>query len=496
MKSSRFNFKAVLYGGSGIIMVSFMIIIAVSYFSMEKVIRLHQSLRMSYEANHNLAEIRANRNRNHALLYKIILCDDAKEKENIQHELQAQSAHNDSIIASIAAYYINDPVNASKVAEIQNNLANYRSTRNQLFDLAKEGKKNEAIQLLNTSGSGFYEAFQKGFIELDKSEDIASKKLIRLSDSFATESVWLVLIVGIAATLMCFIMVVIIIVLIRSLTREINEGITILGTSTAEILTTSTEVSTGATETATAVAETTTTVEEVRQTAQLSSQKANSVLESAQKATSVSAEGKKAVEETIEGMNRIDRQMNLVSDSVIRLSEQSRSIGEITATVNDLADQSNLLAVNAAIEAAKAGDQGRGFTIVAQEIRSLAEQSKQATTQVREILNEIQKSVNQAVMATEQGMRAVETGKKLAAQSGDVIELLAESVGDAAQSAMQISSSSQQQMAGMNQIVPAMENIRQASEQNVIGTKQTQVAANNLNDLGKNLKAIAEKFKA
>src|SRR5205823_8146844 len=116
------------------------------------------------------------------------------------------------------------------------------------------------------------------------------------------------------------------------------------------------------------------------------------VADTAQKAAAISQTGKKATEGSAEGMNRIRQQMEAIAQSMVRLSEQTQSIGQIIATVDDLAQQSNLLAVNASIEAAKAGDQGKGFAVVAQEVKSLAEQSKQATTQVRSILSDIQKA--------------------------------------------------------------------------------------------------------
>ena len=282
---------------------------------------------------------------------------------------------------------------------------------------------------------------------------------------------------------------------LKSITSEIRKGVTVLGTSASEILTTVTEISTGAAETATSVSETTITVEEVRQTAMVSNQKAQSLMSSSQKAANSVDNGRESINEVIGSMKKIDHQMNMISETVMKLAEQNRTIGEITSSVSDIADQSNLLAVNAAIEAAKAGEHGRGFTVVAQEIRSLADQSKKATIQVKEILNEINKSVNQAVGVTEQGIRTVEEGRKLVAQSGEVIELLSENVEEAAEASIQISSSNQQQMAGMDQIVPAMENIKLASEQNVAGMKQAQIAAHDLNILGQNLKEIIEKFK-
>lgn len=277
---------------------------------------------------------------------------------------------------------------------------------------------------------------------------------------------------------------------LRETTREIHEGVNVLASSSSEILATTTQVASGAAETATAVSQTTATVEEVKQTAQVASQKAKYVSDSAQKVAQVSASGRKAVEDAIAGMHRIQEQMESIAESIVRLSEQGQAIGEIIATVNDLAEQSNLLAVNAAIEASRAGEQGKGFAVVAQEVKSLAEQSKQATAQVRAILTDIQKATSAAVLATEQGHKAVEAGVKQSADAADTIRQLADSVAEAAQAATQIAASSQQQMVGMDQVALAMENIKQASTQNVAGTRQAEGAAQGLHELGQQLGAL------
>ncbi|MBI1988571.1 MAG: methyl-accepting chemotaxis protein [Betaproteobacteria bacterium] len=282
---------------------------------------------------------------------------------------------------------------------------------------------------------------------------------------------------------------------LRRLTREIHEGVSVLASSSSEILATTTQVASSAAETAAAMSETTATVEEVKQTAQVASQKAKHVSDSAQKVAQVSQSGRKSVEDAIQGMHHIQEQMASIAESIVRLSEQSQAIGEIIATVNDLTEQSNLLAVNAAIEAARAGEQGKGFAVVAQEVKSLAEQSRQATAQVRTILGDVQKATSAAVMATEQGAKAVEAGVKQSTEARESIRLLADSIGEAAQAATQIAASSQQQMVGMDQVALAMENIKQASVQNVAGTKQAEVAAHSLHELGQKLKQLAEQYK-
>jgi methyl-accepting chemotaxis protein len=281
----------------------------------------------------------------------------------------------------------------------------------------------------------------------------------------------------------------------RSSIKSITEGVAMLGSSASEILATTTQVAASSAENVVAVNETTTTVEEVRQAVQLSSQKAKGVSESSQKLANISQTGRKSVEETTAEINRIRVQMESIAKTIVSLSEQSQNIGGIIASVTDIADQSNLLAVNAGIEAAKAGEQGKGFAVVAQEIRSLAEQSKQATAEVRRILNDVQKSTNMAVMVTEQGSKAVESGVKQAMQAGEVIKALSDATSEAVQAAMQIVASSQQQVIGMDQIGKAMENINQATAENSASIKQTETAAKNINDLGQKLKQLVSQYK-
>ena len=283
---------------------------------------------------------------------------------------------------------------------------------------------------------------------------------------------------------------------LRQLIQEIREGTNVLGTAASQIVTITAQVAAGAAETATALAQTSATMEEVKKTSQVSSEKALYVSETAQNSAQVSQGGRRAVEQSIEGITKVREQIGAIAEAVMQLSEQSQAIGEIVATVNDLAEQSNLLAVNAAIEAARAGDQGKGFVVVAQEVKSLAEQSKQATAQVRSILGDIQKATATAVLAAEQGSKAVDAGVKQSLEAGEAIERLAQSITTATQAATQIVASNQQQQIGIDQVALAMENIRQASVQNLGATKQAETAAQNLNELGHKLKAMAGQYRA
>jgi methyl-accepting chemotaxis protein len=281
----------------------------------------------------------------------------------------------------------------------------------------------------------------------------------------------------------------------RHLMAETNGGIATLGAAASEILASTMQGAAGASQTAAAVSETTATVEEVKQTAMLASDKSRRVSDAARQAASIAARGRQAVEESVNGMEGVRETMESIAATIVRLSERSQAIADITLTVGGLADQSNLLAVNAAIEAAKAGEHGKGFGVVAQEVRALAEQSRQATRQVREILGEIQKSIGAAVMITEQGAKSVAQGMARSDEAGHAIRSLSDSIADAAEAAAQIAASSQQQLAGMDQVALAMANIHQVSTENAVSSRQSEQAAQNLNELGIKLRQLSERFK-
>ncbi|MDD4554761.1 MAG: methyl-accepting chemotaxis protein [Bacteroidales bacterium] len=495
MKSSiRISSRLKLLAGFILILVSIIAIQVINFIGIGKIKRSQNDLINAFQTSQSMLSLRNEENRIRALTLEMILTHDQEERDAHVMDIRRRIGVVEETITNIEKNIANNPENLEKFSEIKELLKTFRANRERQLIMINQGKKDEALDFALTVQNPFYESIQSKMGDMDRILENNTKEVLARNDALNARIAASLGILGSLIIVISLLFIIWTFRLLHNLSREVKAGVNILGTSAAEILTTVNEVSTGATETATAVSETTTTIEEIRQTALLATQRAQMVLDSSRKASEAADNGKESVQQTIEGMDRINQQMNLIAESVVKLSEQNRSIGEITASVNDIADQSNLLAVNAAIEAAKAGEQGRGFAVVAQEIRSLAEQSKQATSQVKEILTEIQKAVNLAVMATEQGSKAVDHGNKLARQSGEMIDILAESVNDAVQSVIQISTSSQQQMAGMDQIVPAMENIKQASEQNVVGTRQTQNAAQTLNELGQNLKKIILKY--
>jgi methyl-accepting chemotaxis protein len=226
-----------------------------------------------------------------------------------------------------------------------------------------------------------------------------------------------------------------------------------------------TELASGYQQQSTAVSQTVTTLDELRSSAVSGNDRAREVLEQAKQVNEIARKGSSAVDAVTDGMRTIRTQVEQIATSVLDLSERAQRIGEIVDSVSAIADQSKLLALNASIEAAKAGEYGHGFAVVAEEVRSLAERSQSATREIAAILKEIQKATNAAVMATEDGSKSVARGLDLVETSRSTIQTLSGTIQSSSRAVEQITYSVSQQTAGVTQINEAMNGILSAVQQ-------------------------------
>lgn len=259
-------------------------------------------------------------------------------------------------------------------------------------------------------------------------------------------------------------------------------------------LTTSSQQSAMAHEQASAISETSTTVAEIAQTAKQATSYADSVISGTQRSEALSTEGQKVVAESVAGMEKLGEQVRAIAVAITELNERTLQIGDIITTVRDVAEQSNLLALNASIEAAKAGDHGRGFAVVAMEMRALAEQSKVAAIQVRALLGEVQKGTKAAVAATDEGSRRAQAAMALAQSAGSAILGLAEVIKESSAAARQIAGNTRQQTIGVEQIATAMSELSVAMADSVNGTRQIEQVAGNLSNLSKKFSELVGRY--
>jgi len=229
---------------------------------------------------------------------------------------------------------------------------------------------------------------------------------------------------------------------------------------------------------ATALQETQVTTEEITQTSQLAAKTANNILAQAERAQGISQSGEAAIQEGMAGLEEIGAQVREMASSIKSLDEQARQIARITSIVKDLADQSNMLALNAAIEAVRSGESGKGFGVVAKEIRSLADQSIRATHNIRTILQGIGTAIANASVLTQKGTQRVEASVKQIRTFSQQVEQLSGIVGDNARSVRQIAAAVTQQDAGIVQITQAVTDMTRIMDQTMTQLRASEESIN------------------
>jgi methyl-accepting chemotaxis protein len=274
--------------------------------------------------------------------------------------------------------------------------------------------------------------------------------------------------------------------------RKLKEAVGSISHSISELLAVASEVSAATSQTSAATSETTATVEEVRQTAVLAQEKAAESSVLAQEVVDMSKVGVMSAEKNYGHFEQILAEMDDVAQAIVQLNEHTQAVGEVMATVNDLAEQSNLLSVNASIEASKSGEAGKGFGVVAQEVKNLATQSKQAVAQVRNVLSEIQSASNVVVRAAEQARGTIELGRSEASKAIQGINARVDVGNRSAEATSEISIASRQQLSGMEQIGLAVASITEASSHSQAGMRQIELEVKRLQELASGLEHLVK----
>ena len=268
-----------------------------------------------------------------------------------------------------------------------------------------------------------------------------------------------------------------------------------LASSAEQISSSTVEMAAGAGEQSAQTYEVVSSIEEMTHTITDSTHNATVAASKAQEAGDKARNGGNVVEQTIEGINRVAEVVITSAKTIEELGKSSDQIGEIIQVINEIADQTNLLALNAAIEAARAGEHGRGFAVVADEVRKLAERTTGATNEITTMIQRIQEDTSGAVGAIEKGKNEVEKGKTLAGDAGHALTEIIENTDEVANLINQLAAASEEQNATSQQISSNVELINNVTQQATESTEQISRAAENLNKLTINLQTVVNQFK-
>jgi methyl-accepting chemotaxis protein len=282
--------------------------------------------------------------------------------------------------------------------------------------------------------------------------------------------------------------------LIVYLLRQTQESSKRLATSSNDILSATEEQASGSAQQAASISETTATMEELASTYRQIAENADQVVTMAEASLGSAENGQQAVSNTLSAMEEIKTRTQASANKILALGERSQQIGQVLSIINGIADQTKILALNAAIEAARAGEAGKGFSVVAIEIRKLAESVVDSTAEISGIMTEIQSSANDLVISTEQELRQVQTGVDLAHTTGDSLDRILELVEQTTVAAKEISAATQQQKSATDQVVKAMREVAAVAQQTAAGSRQVASAAEALSGMAKESSQVGSAF--
>lgn len=283
--------------------------------------------------------------------------------------------------------------------------------------------------------------------------------------------------------------------LIIYLISQMHDSSTRLSGASGEILSATEQQASGAAEQAASISETTATMEELAATYRQIAENANHVVRMAEASLGNAESGQQAVMNTLGSMESIKARAQSSAAKILQLGERSQQIGQVLTIINSIADQTKILALNAAIEAARAGEAGKGFSVVAVEIRKLAESVVDSTGEIETIMTEIQGAANDLVLATEQELKQVEGGVDLAHVTGDSFDHILSTIEQTTSAAKEISAATQQQRSATEQVVKAMREVASVAQQTAAASRQVAGAAEQLSAIAKESNSIGAAFR-
>ncbi|XZN99930.1 MAG: methyl-accepting chemotaxis protein [Microcoleus sp.] len=364
----------------------------------------------------------------------------------------------------------------------------YYDGSNEIVRLLQQNKIAEALVIFNT---GKQTIFVDEFVKVNQQFRDLEVKSIKQATEKTKESLFFLISALVFGSVFLLLLGAVIAWLISSgITQNIDRAVSSIASSSTEIAATVEEQERMASQQAASVNQTTTTMDELGASSRATAQQIETAAIQAMQALNLAGGGTKAVEQTLEAMATLKTKVQDMQGQIMQLSEQTDRIGNISTLVSDLANQTNMLALNAAVEAVRAGEHGKGFGVVASEIRKLADRSKKSGSQINLLVADIQRAINSTVMVTDEGTKTVEAGVNIASETAAAFAGVANAINNVVLSSQQISLNAKQQTIAIEQVVQAMNSLNQAAAQTACGISQTKVGTQKLNEAALDLKAI------
>jgi methyl-accepting chemotaxis protein len=356
------------------------------------------------------------------------------------------------------------------------------------ISLKRAGKEPELKALvLSRKGKIFMDEIRNRLGEMMKMED----NLLVERTQLAKQSEQLSAFISVGGTVVALVFGSVILLFISDkIIRPINQVGSMMASSSAEITATVEQQERTAEQQAASVNQTTTTMDELGASSQQSAHQAQAATESARQALTITKEGILAVQETLESMTILKQKVGAIAEQIESLNQQTNQISNISNLVTDLANQTNMLALNAAVEAVRVGENGKGFAVIATEIRKLSDESKKSTQNINNIVIAIKKELDSTVAVASEGTKTVELGSKITQKMADSFSGVANAVNNMLLNNQQISQTAQQQAIAIQQVVDAMNVINQSTKEAAIGITQIKVGTQQLNQAAQNLSSI------
>jgi len=279
---------------------------------------------------------------------------------------------------------------------------------------------------------------------------------------------------------------------VRSLTRQIGSAVQHVQSSSAELQAAANQQVAGATEQATAMTEISTTISELLATSRQIAESSQRVARISTEAASAARTGDDTMQKTEDAVGGIKKQVDVIVEHTLDLGKKSQQIGGILAIIDELSEQTNILSINASIEAAGAGEMGHRFGVVAEEIRKLADRVGGATKEIRALVDDMRAAVNTTVMATESGAKAVDTGRRHFSEVATSFRHITGLVGTTSEVAREIELSTKQQVTAVEQVTLAVNNVSQSAKETAASSTQTLQTSSELSNLSRNLTRLVQ----